>query len=315
MKAGGAKLEGLTAEIAYGSQLHESIDSSKSRRQPGGNHARVLFYFPNLGRMAQKRAKAPDWKERNLYEKMDKRFNQESSAGASRRSAAAGSAYPRLRVGQIRSGTGKPDKAASQRGNSDQDNGNGQEKHEEKVKNTYHGISTDKIALAIESVTDEATKLELTALLEAYMAALENKDAALAAKDGSLSELSQLASEARAALKTSLESAGFTLGSVLGWQEWKDYGNSALSVEAIAATIAALDETDANKAALSVLLAAYQEALSAAEAGTEENEEALQQATEAAREALLEALYESGIFPLQETVPEELPEATPEVTE
>jgi len=212
-------------------------------------------------------------------------------------------------------GTGKPDKTTSQRGNSDQDNGNGQEKHEEKVKNTYHGISTDKIALAIESVTDEATKMELTALLEAYMAALENKDAALAAKDGSLSELSQLASEARAALKTSLESAGFTLGSVLGWQEWKDYGNSALNMEAIAAAIAALDETDANKAALSVLLAAYQEALSAAEAGTEENEEALQQATEAAREALLEALYESGIFPLQETVPEELPEATPEVTE
>ena len=211
--------------------------------------------------------------------------------------------------------TGKPDGNTTQRGNADKDNGNGQEKHEEKVKNTYHGISTDQITLAIESVTDEATKQELTALLEAYIAALENKDAALLANNGSLSELSQLASEARAALKTGLDDAGFTLGSVLGWQEWKDYGNDALDMEAIAAAIAALDETDANKAALSTLLAAYQEALSAAEAGTEENAEALEQAAEAAREALLEALYQTGIFPLPETVPEELPAATPEVTE
>lgn len=212
-------------------------------------------------------------------------------------------------------GSGKPDKTTSQRGNSDKDNGNGQEKHEEKVRNTYRGISVEKIALAIDSVTDEATKLELTALLEAYMTALENKDVALSAKDGSLSELSQLASAARAALKTGLEDAGFTLGSVLGWQEWKDYGNTALDLEAIAAAISALDDTDENKAALGALLAAYQDALNAAEAGTEENEDALDEVLEAARDGLLEALYESGIFPLQEAVPEELPEATPEVTE
>jgi len=211
--------------------------------------------------------------------------------------------------------SGKPDKSTSQRGNSDKDNGNGQEKHEEREKRSYRGISVEKIALAIESVTDEATKQELTALLEAYMTALENKDAALINKDGSLSELSQLVSEARAALKNGLEGAGFTLGSVLGWQEWKDYGNDALDLEAIAAAITALDDTDANKAALSALLAAYQEALTAAEAGTEENQETLEQATETARDALLEALYQTGIFPLQETVPEELPAATPEVTE
>ena len=212
-------------------------------------------------------------------------------------------------------GSGKPDKTTSQRGNSDKDNGNGQGKHEEKVRNTYRGISVEKIALAIDSVTDEATKLELTALLEAYMTALENKDVALSSKDGSLSELSQLASAARSALKTGLEDAGFTLGSVLGWQEWKDYGNTALDLEALAAAIAALDDTDENKAALGALLAAYQDALNAAEAGTEEDGEALEEALETARDGLLEALYETGIFPLQETVPEELPEATPEVTE
>ena len=60
---------------------------------------------------------------------------------------------------------------------------------------------------------------------------------------------------------------------------------------------------------------AYQDALTAAEASTEENEEALEQTAEAARESLLEALYQTGIFPLQEVVPEELPEATPEVAE
>ena len=60
-----------------------------------------------------------------------------------------------------------------------------------------------------DSVTDEATKLELTALLEAYTAALTDKDAALASGGASLSELSQLASDARSALKDGLEVAGF----------------------------------------------------------------------------------------------------------
>lgn len=206
-------------------------------------------------------------------------------------------------------GTGKPDTKTTQRENAGKENGNGQEKREEREKHSYRGISVEKIALAIESVTDEATKLELTALLEAYMAALDSKDAALINKDGSLSELSQLASEARAALKTGLEGAGFTLGSVLGWQEWKDYGNTALDLEAIAAAIAALDDTDENKAALGALLAAYQDALNAAEAGSEEEGEALEEALETARDNLLEALYESGLFPLQDTISEELPAA------
>ena len=211
--------------------------------------------------------------------------------------------------GKTEHGPGKPDANTAQHGNADKGEGKGQEKQEEKTKHTYRGISTEKIALAIESVTDEATRLELTALLETYMTALENKDAALASKDGSLSELSQLASQARVALKDGLESAGFSLGSVLGWKEWKEYGNTALDLEAIAAAIAALDEADANKAALGVLLAAYQDALNTAGTGTEENEEALEQAAETAREYLLEALYQTGIFPLQEIVPDEVPGA------
>lgn len=204
--------------------------------------------------------------------------------------------------------SGKPDTSAAQHGNADAEKGGGQERNQEKTKHTYRGISTEQIALAIESVADEAMRLELTALLEAYMTALENKDAALTNKDGGLSELSQLTSQARTALKDGLEDAGFTLGSVLGWKEWKEYGNTALDLEAIAAAIAALDDTDENKAALGALLAAYQEAVSASEAGAEENEDALEQAEEAAREALLEALFETGMFPVQEVVPDEAPE-------
>ena len=176
--------------------------------------------------------------------------------------------------------------------------------NQERVKKTYRGISTDKIALAIESVTDEATKAELTAMLDAYIAALSDKDAALAEGGMSMSELSQLASSARSSLKDALEAAGFTLGSVLGWQEWKDYGNEALDLESIALLIDALDDTDLNKEALASLLAAYEAAQAAKDTATEEDEDALDEAAKAAREALLEALYTAGLFPL--ATPEEV---------
>ena len=168
------------------------------------------------------------------------------------------------------------------------------------AKKTYKGISTEKIALAIDSVLDSTQKSELTELLEAYQTALGAKDDALQSKTGSMSELSQAASDARKALKQGLEEAGFTLGSVLGWQEWKEYGNSAASLETIAAAIAALDDTDSNKAALNALLAAYQDAQSALAAATEENREALQTAADDAKEALFEALFLAGLLPVEE---------------
>ena len=205
--------------------------------------------------------------------------------------------------------TGKPDWAGQQSEDQNKDRNKNQDRAQEREKKTYRGISTEKIALAIESVTDEATKAELTAMLDAYIAALSDKDAALAEGGMSLSELSQAASTARSALKDALEEAGFTLGSVLGWQEWKEYGNETLSLDEISAAIAALDDLDANKTALQDLLTAYQAALTAQETGSEADEDQLKEATQAARDALLEALYTTGIFPL--ALPEE-PVATEE---
>ena len=168
----------------------------------------------------------------------------------------------------------------------------------------YTGISVDKIAKAIESVTDGEQQSELTALLDAYKATLDAKSSALTGKTGSMSELSQAASDARKALKDGLKEAGFTLGSVLGWQEWKQYQNTEQNLQSIADAIAALEDTDANKALLSELLAAYQNALAAEQAATEENKEALAEATNAAHEALFEALFLAGLLPMEEPVPE-----------
>lgn len=198
--------------------------------------------------------------------------------------------------------SGKPDWAGQ--GSEDQNKDHGQKQDrkqndtQEREHKSYRGISTDKIALAIESVTDEATKAELTAMLDAYLAALSGKDAALSEGGMSLSELSQAVSDARSALKDALENAGFTLGSVLGWQEGKDYGLSedSLDLEGIALAIAALDDTDANKETLATLLTAYQTALAALDTATDADEDALKEAADAAHDALLEALILSGLY-------------------
>jgi len=149
-------------------------------------------------------------------------------------------------------------------------------------------------------------------MLDAYIAALMDKDASLASGEMSMSELSQAASAARSALKDALEEAGFTLGSVLGWQEWKDYGlvDDSLDLEGIALAITALDDTDLNKETLASLLTAYQTALAALEIATEADEDALKESADAARDALLEALILSGLYPVTlpgETVDPTLP--------
>jgi hypothetical protein len=127
----------------------------------------------------------------------------------------------------------------------------------------------------------------------------------------SLSELSQAASAARSALKNALEEAGFTLGSVLGWQEWKDYGlEEELDLEGIALAIAALDDTDLNKETLTSLLTAYHTALAALDTATETDEDALKEPADTARDALLEALILSGLYPVtlaEESIDSTLP--------
>jgi hypothetical protein len=190
--------------------------------------------------------------------------------------------------------TGKPGWADEK---SDKENKERNE-NQERVKKSYRGISTEKIALAIASVTDEETKLALSAMLDAYIAALSDKDAALASGGFKMSDLSKAVSAARSTLKNGLEAAGFTLGSVLGWQEWKFYGNEILDLEAIALVIAALDDTDLNKEALASTLAAYESALAAFETAGETDEELLREAAKEAHNALLKALYTAGLYPL-----------------
>ena len=199
---------------------------------------------------------------------------------------------------------GKSDQEKTNSGKSDEEHGNGStSKNGAAEKRDYNGINVDKIRLAIESVTDETQKAELTALLDEYLAALDAKTTELTAKgDSSLSELSKAAADARSALKTALDDAGYTLGSILGWQEFKlgyTYGGATLNLETIAERIAALDDGDENKAALLTLLADYQTALDAqAIAGEDADLEALEEAAKAAREALVDALNEAGVVPL-----------------
>lgn len=189
-------------------------------------------------------------------------------------------------------------------GNSPDGNGRGNTyKNGADGKRDYNGINVDKIRLAIESVADETQKAELTTLLDAYLSTLDAKASELASGlGGSLSALSQAAADARSALKTALENAGFTLGSILGWQEFKlgyTHGDAALNLEVITAEIAALDDTDANKDALLALLSEYQTALDAqATAGEGLDLVALEEAVKTAKENLVEALNAVGILPL-----------------
>ena len=99
--------------------------------------------------------------------------------------------------------TGKPDWTSEKKQEKEEERN--QKQNEERAKKTYRGISVEKISLAIDSVTDEETRLALTALLETYIAALSDKDAALGGEGMSLSELSKAASAARSALKDGLE--------------------------------------------------------------------------------------------------------------
>ncbi|MEA5048983.1 MAG: hypothetical protein VB034_10320 [Eubacteriales bacterium] len=200
----------------------------------------------------------------------------------------------------------KPGTKTGQKGKSDtkseetEETGETPEQTQTEEKTRYHGISVDKITLAIENVSDETTKTELQSLLDAYTTALEKKDGAIS-EDAGLSGLAHAASDARKALKDGLEKAGMSLGSVLGWQEWKDWpAGTALDIEQITQVITGLDSLDENKAVLAELLTAYQKALAAEASATDEDRELLAEAVDTAREALLEALYETGVYPVEE---------------
>jgi hypothetical protein len=175
-------------------------------------------------------------------------------------------------------------------------------------------LDTDKILDAIATLADtNADKETLTGLLNEYQLAL----AALnAANFASLSEQAQqrlayMLRHAEEALLIASRQAGLIGGYGRGqFVSGYAYGKAKLDVTSILASIAALDDTDENKANLTALLGAYTAALEAEATAdnsvlSEEEFDALRDATHAAQSALIEALELAGIVVplLQQDVP------------
>ncbi len=169
------------------------------------------------------------------------------------------------------------------------------------------GVNLDKIEAAIAAVEDETVQASLTALLDAYAEALEAKQAAIAANEtDSIAALAIAASAAKDALDLAMTEAGLSLDEILSTPEQAEdgtgraLGRPELDAESIAAGIAALDDSDANKAVLEGLLNAYQVALqarTAANTASMNGDEiaALDQAVESAEVQLREKLANAGL--------------------
>lgn len=167
--------------------------------------------------------------------------------------------------------------------------------------------SLEKIEEAIAALTDETAKAELTALLETYEAAVDARQTAVESKDTSdLSTLSSAVSAAKTALDAALEEAGVDTDELYGVPELAQDGTGrmanrpSMDTTEIAAAIAALDDSDGNKATLTTLLDAYEAALeaqSSASSSSLTNDEikALADAVQTAEQALLEATKAAGI--------------------
>ena len=169
------------------------------------------------------------------------------------------------------------------------------------------GINLDKIEDAIAALTDETVQADLTSLLEAYETALAAKQTAIDEKNtDDLSSLSTAVSAAKEALDAALEEAGVSTDDLYGVPELANDGTGrmenrpALNTTTIAEAIAALDDTDANKATLTTLLEAYEAALEAQSSAdttalTEDEIAALAEAVQTAEQALLEAAKTAGV--------------------
>ena len=178
----------------------------------------------------------------------------------------------------------------------------------DKTKAKIKAPNFNKIEEAIAALTDESVKSSLTALLSAYEAAWTAKQDAVAANDTeSLSALTDAITAAKAALDAALVSAGIPVDSVYGKPVLALDGSAhtnrrpTLDTAQIMAAIAKLDDANADKATLTGLLTAYQEALAAFLAANTANmseEEQLQLAfaVRTAEEALLLASREAGLI-------------------
>ena len=175
-------------------------------------------------------------------------------------------------------------------------------------------LNTSEIETAIAALTDTDAQATLTALLTTYEEALAAQTSADTSTltDEEIQALADAVLSAENALLEAARDAGIIGGLGRGqFVEGYAYGKDDLNTETLASLIAALDDTDENKAALTELLAAYQTALEAEQNAdqstlTEAEYDALEEATEAAEEALKTALDAAGISY------EELPTGTPQ---
>ncbi|MEZ4510095.1 MAG: hypothetical protein R2912_12435 [Eubacteriales bacterium] len=169
------------------------------------------------------------------------------------------------------------------------------------------GVNIAKLQEAIAAVEDTTVQSSLTALLDTYVDALEARQDALDAHDNAtLRDLNVTVAAAKAALDAALDEAGVLTDELYGVPEealdgtGRTFNRPGLDLDEIAAAIAALDDADANKAALTALLAAYEDALAALNAAdlttlTKEEIAALEDAVLDAEKALLEATKEADV--------------------
>lgn len=170
-------------------------------------------------------------------------------------------------------------------------------------------MDTNEIAAAIAALEDSNTqKATLTTLLNAYETALaaQSADGVSSRTNEEQKTLADAVQAAERALLEATKAAGIT-GGVGRGQFVNGYGNAPMDTESIAAAIAALDDSDANKATLTNLLAAYEAARTAQTSAdttslAEDEIAALADATRAAEQALQEALKNAGLAeePIQE---------------
>ncbi len=165
-------------------------------------------------------------------------------------------------------------------------------------------LSADQILAAIATLPDaNADKATLTGLLETYQKALAAQLLADPAKltEQEMQTLSYAVRQAEEALLLASREAGLIGGNGRGqFVSGYAFGQSDLDVTSILASIAALDDADANKANLTALMETYSLALAAEAAAdktalSEAELDALEHAVDLAERALKEALQAAGI--------------------
>lgn len=165
-------------------------------------------------------------------------------------------------------------------------------------------LDADQILAAISTLPDtNADKATLTSLLNEYQVALAAQNAANFASltTQEQEQLMYTVRRAEEALLLASREAGLIGGNGRGqFVSGYAFGESELDVTSILASIAALDDTDANKAKLTTLMEEYSLALAAEAAAdktalSEAELDALENASDAAELALIEALKLAGI--------------------